>query len=183
MKKTISSRWPAKIKIIERAFICVLCVASMVLLVRDTMAQGKDDLSITLTAKKIVMKADGKESFEPADKAKPGEIIQYTAVYLNKSKGNIRNLEPTLPIPGGMEYVAGSAKPVPAKASTDGKIFEPMPLKRMVKSPDGTQREQAVPPSEYRALRWVVGDLAAGRSAVVIARARLTAAAGSSSIK
>jgi hypothetical protein len=46
---------------------------------------------------------------------------------------------------------------------------------RPVKQPDGTVIQQPVPWSEYRALRWSVGDLDAGKSVTVSARARLGA--------
>jgi uncharacterized repeat protein (TIGR01451 family) len=88
------------------------------------LAQSKDDLKITLTAEKVTVQKDGKEALVAATRAKPGEVIQYTAVYLNQSKGTLRNLAPTLPIPSGMEYIADSAKPAATQASLDRKVFE-----------------------------------------------------------
>ena len=48
-----------------------------------------------------------------------------------------------------------------------------MPLTRIVKQADGGERKVAVPISQYRALRWDVGTLAGGASAVVKLRVRI----------
>jgi uncharacterized repeat protein (TIGR01451 family) len=149
--------------------ICMLLGLSMQL---SVLAQNKD-LDIRLSAAKVVA-VDGKETLEIAEKAKPGEIIQYTAVYANKSGGDIRNLSPTLPIPSGTELIKDSANPTPSEASTDGGSFQKFPLKRKVKSADGQMVEEEVPLSEYRALRWSVGDLASGKSTSVVARVKIT---------
>jgi uncharacterized repeat protein (TIGR01451 family) len=139
-------------------------------------AQSKGDVAISLVAQKVIKAADGKEELKPADRAFPGEVVQYDALYRNTSERGVRNLEPTLPIPSGLEFLPDSAKPAPAKASIDGRTFEPFPLMRKITHPDGTIEQRPVPPSEYRALRWSVGDLAAGQSVAVSARARLIAA-------
>ena len=134
----------------------------------------KNDLAISLTARKVVKLADGKERLLPADRAFPGEVIQYDALYLNQSEAPLNNVSPTLPIPTGMVLVPESASPPPAEASLDGRTFEPIPLKRKVRLPNGDEKEEIVPPTEYRALRWHVGDMAAGAKATVSARTRLT---------
>jgi hypothetical protein len=72
-----------------------------------------------------------------------------------------------------LEYLPETAKPAPAMASLDGRNFEPFPLKRTVMLPDGTKKEEAIPYSEYRALRWALGDLDSGKATLVSARARL----------
>ncbi|HEY2952420.1 MAG TPA: hypothetical protein VGK40_07555 [Verrucomicrobiae bacterium] len=136
--------------------------------------ESKGDVAISLVAQKVSIAADGKEVLRVADRAMPGEVIQYDARYKNGGKEKVRSLEPTLPIPPGLEYLPDSAKPAPAKASLDGKKFAPVPLTRPVRMPDGQVVEQAVPFSEYRALRWNVGDLPAGESVTVSARARLS---------
>ncbi|HTD88501.1 MAG: hypothetical protein DMF06_11330 [Verrucomicrobia bacterium] len=134
---------------------------------------AKNDVVVTLKAQKVLHAADGSETLQVAERAMPGEVIQYDAVYKNQSKSGVRNLVPTLPIPRGLEYIPDSAKPAPAKASLDGKIFEPLPLKRKVTLPSGETVEQPVPPSEIRALRWEIGDLDAGAAKEISARARL----------
>jgi uncharacterized repeat protein (TIGR01451 family) len=136
-------------------------------------AQDKGDVTVILLAQKVARDAAGRENLVPADYARPGEIIQYDAVYQNRARHAVFNLQPTLPIPAGLEYVPGTASPAPHAASLDGKKFEPIPLKRKVTLPDGTVEEREVPPTEYRALRWQLGDLPAGGRATVIARARV----------
>lgn len=78
-----------------------------------------------------------------------------------------------LPIPAGFEFLPDTARPPPAKASVDGRVFEPLPLRRVVKLADGRIKEQLVPLAEYRALRWAIGDLAAGIVARVLLAAQL----------
>jgi uncharacterized repeat protein (TIGR01451 family) len=140
-------------------------------------AQSKGDVVVSLVAQRVSKASDGKEILAPADRAFPGEVVQYDAHYRNTSDRGVRNLEPTLPIPAGLEFLLDSAKPAPAQASVDGRTFAPFPLMRKVTRPDGTVEEQPVPPAEYRALRWSIGDLPAGEAVTVSARARLSVTA------
>jgi len=137
---------------------------------------AKNDLAISLTAKKVVRQADGKEKLLPADRAFPGETIQYDALYLNQSAKSLSGVAPTLPIPNGMIFVPESATPAPAQASLDGKKFQPIPIMRKVTLPTGEEKEEEVPATEYRALRWNAGDLAAGAKTTVTARTKLVPA-------
>lgn len=131
---------------------------------------------------KVVMKAEkvstqmGRESKSSADNAAPGDIVQYTATYKNTDKTAVKQVFAMLPIPAATEYISGTATPAGAMASTDGATFSPLPLKRWVKGSDGRTVEQEVPVSEYRALRWSLGDLAGGESRTVSARVRLRTA-------
>jgi uncharacterized repeat protein (TIGR01451 family) len=143
---------------------------------QNAVAQAvKSDVVVTLKAQKVLRGTDGSEVLKVADRANPGEVIQYDATYKNQGKAGVRNLVPTLPIPAGLEYIADSAKPAPATASVDGKNFQPLPLKRQVKLATGETVEQPIPSSEIRALRWELGDLDAGAAALITARARLAA--------
>jgi hypothetical protein len=136
-------------------------------------AQDQAGLTATLVTMKVVPLADGKERLVHAVEIRPGEVVHYVATYRNAFAAGIRDLQPVLPIPAGMQYVPGSATPQPAHASLDGRVFELVPLKRPVKLADGSMREEIVPASEYRALRWSLGDLASGASTNITARARL----------
>lgn len=126
-------------------------------------AKPESDLAINMTQAKVVMK-DGKEALEPADQAKPGDVIDYTAEYRNNSAKPISALEATIPVPAGTEYVADSAKPAPNKASLNGEKYEAIPLKRKVKHADGKEVEELVPFKEYRFLRWSAPAIDAGKS-------------------
>jgi uncharacterized repeat protein (TIGR01451 family) len=153
----------------------MICSAllGMVLCAGEALAQKATDVAVTLKAQKVLRARDGKEVLQVADRAMPGEVIQYDALYRNQSSSSVRQLEPTLPIPAGLEYIPESAKPAPAKASLDGKTFAPIPLMRPVTLANGETKQQPVPVSEYRALRWELGDLDAGKTALISARARL----------
>lgn len=133
---------------------------------------NKGPIDVELTAYKIVAKGE-KDELEAADKIKPGETIEYQVRYANNSKDAVKNLAATLPIPSGMEFVLGSALPAGAEGSTDGKTFVSLPIKRVTKNADGSTKIVMVPLSEYRALRWSIGELAAGKTVTVFARARV----------
>jgi uncharacterized repeat protein (TIGR01451 family) len=164
-----------RMMIVARSVAPLLVIALIALMWPDSArAQAaNNDVVVTLKAQKVLRAPDGKEVLQMADRAMPGEVIQYDAVYKNQSTTGVRNLVPTLPIPRGLEYIPDSARPAPAKASLDGKVFEPLPLKRKVTLPSGETVEQPVPASEIRALRWEIGDLDAGAAAQISARARL----------
>lgn len=135
-------------------------------------AHAQSQVAVSLLAQKVTVK-EGKEILVSAERAVPGEVIQYDARYQNQGKRAVQQLAPTLPIPAGMVFVPNSAVPAPAQASLDGKSFAALPLKRQVTRPDGRVVEEEIPATEFRALRWQVGDLAAAGKTNVIARARL----------
>ena len=122
---------------------------------------------------KVTQNADHKEVLTLADKIAPGDLLKYQVVYQNNGKSVISKIKATLPLPIGTTYVAGSAMPANATASLDGKDFAAMPLKRMVKKSDGKLEEQLVPLTEYRALKWELGELAEKNKVEVSARARV----------
>ena len=132
-------------------------------------------VDVKLTAFRVTTH-DGKDVLSPAEKTKPGETLEYQAVYTNSGDKAARGVLATLPIPVALEYLPGSATPEGATASTDGKTFAPPPLKRVSKGADGGTKVLIVPAGEYRFLRWNLGDLGAGKSAQVSARARVLGA-------
>jgi len=129
-------------------------------------------VAVELTANRVT-KAQGKEVLAPADQAKPGELIEYRALYRNDGAGEAKGLMATLPIPRGTQYVAGTAQPRGVEASLDGRTFAAVPLKRTVKSPDGRTVVEEVPVTEYRALRWPLGALPSREQRAVSARVRV----------
>jgi uncharacterized repeat protein (TIGR01451 family) len=149
----------------------VAVIAAIVLLSFAAQAEVK----VEMKAEKVSIQ-DGKEALLSAKQAAPGDIVQYTAIYRNKDKSPAKQVLATLPIPAATEYVSGTAIPAGAMASTDGTHFSPVPLKRMVKNGEGKLVEQDVPFSEYRALRWLLGDLAGGESRTVSARVKFRTA-------
>jgi len=157
----------------------VVCLFFGALVFLTPVAGAKDgDITATLTARKVVRSAAGVESRESAESARPGDVIEYRAVYTNRSAGLVKDLEGTLPIPEWTEYLPGGTTPAKAMASIDGKVYGPVPLKRKVKYPDGHEKIVDIPWVEYRFLRWNLGDLAAGASAEGVLRVRVVTGAG-----
>lgn len=133
---------------------------------------SKEPVSIELLAYKIVTNQQGEvtESL-PATQAKPNDVIEYRATYTNNTQKTIKGLLATMPIPPDTQFLAKST-PAQAQASTDGVNFAAMPLKRKV----GGQTVN-VPLQEYRALRWTIAELPAGKSVVVTAQTRVSSVA------
>jgi len=147
-------------------------VSLLFILPLSPLAQGPADVRVNLTAKRVAV-TDGEESLVSAEKAKPGEVIQYEAVYKNDGDAAVRNIAATVPIPAGLAFVEGSTKPPAAEASLDGKTFAPIPLTKEVKTEAGVLEKKLVPVAEYRALRWVINELPAGEATTVLLRARM----------
>lgn len=143
-----------------------------VALCAPALAFAAGDVHVALTAQRVTL-ADGKEVFAAADKARPGDVIEYRAVYKNDGRTAVRDLYATLPVPNGLEYLPRTAAPAVVLASTDGKSFAPIPLVRKTRTADGREVVREVPLSEYRALRWAIGTLAAKDSRTVRARMRV----------
>ena len=136
---------------------------------------AKPAVSVNLSAYEISMNKKGESVVKPVDQVKPNDIIEYRATYTNNTAKTINGLVATLPIPADTQFLAKST-PAKAQASTDGINFAAMPLKRKV----GTQMVN-VPLQEYRALRWTIAELPAGKSVIVTAQTRVnstTSAAG-----
>jgi len=152
--------------------IIALAFATVALLA-PALAFADGDVHVSLTAQRVTV-ADGHDVFASADKARPGDVIEYRAVYKNDGRYAVRELFATLPVPSGLEYLPKTAAPAVVLASTDGKSFAPIPLVRMQRMSDGREEAREVPLSEYRALRWSVGTLPSKESRTVAARMRVT---------
>ena len=129
---------------------------------------SKDPVSVELKTYLVSASADGKPTAKLVTKVKPNDIIEYRATYTNNTSGKIKNLAATLPIPAETQFLAKS-QPENAQASTDGTNFAPMPLKRK----EGNQMVN-VPLKDYRALRWTIAELPAGKSVIVSAQTRVS---------
>jgi uncharacterized repeat protein (TIGR01451 family) len=132
------------------------------------------EVKVLLIANKIIS-VDGTEKKEPGDKAKPGEVIEYVAEYKNPDRSSVKNVVATLPVPAGMEYLPSTAAPNQVMASTSDGNYAPVPLKKAVRGADGKVTQELVPYSEYRSLRWNLGDMAGGTSKSVRARMKVKA--------
>lgn len=162
----LSPRLPLALR--ARNFANALAIAGL-LAAATTSASAKDDVTVKLTASKITAAKDGKEKLIAADTARPGEVIEYSAVYRNETKQPVKGLEATVPIPAGLELLPDTALPAAPLASANGADFAAMPL--MAPPVDG--KSAPVPMAEYRALRWAIPQLAPGAIATVKLRARV----------
>ena len=151
---------------------CIFCVLSLV----GQVAWAQTQVTSVLVAQLVEM-VDGKAVLKPATQSKPGDVIDYSSTYKNSGTAAAEKLLATLPVPVGTTLLSGSAQPGSALASTDGSVFAPIPLMRSVRQADGSQRTEPVPMADYRALRWDLGTLAAGRTAVVSLRVRIDSTA------
>ncbi len=136
------------------------------------LAFASGPVNVALTAQRVTIE-NGRESLGSADAARPGEVLQYRAVYRNDGKAAVRSLMATLPIPAGLEYLPRTAAPAVVQASLDGKTFAPVPLMRRTRDAAGREVVREVPPSEYRFLRWSIGTLSPKETRTVVARARV----------
>lgn len=158
----------------SRAVILVVIAVGLLMNVARA-EEAAGSVAVNLVAAKIYLAADGSEKVTSADKARPGDIIEYRATYKNISRVAVHNLAATLPIPAqGIEYIAASSAPANAFASIDGKSYFSMPLTRTVLV-NGKPVVQNIPLNEYRYVRWNLRDLPAGASRTVIARVRVNA--------
>ena len=112
-----------------------------------------------LVVRQVVI-ASGHELLKPATAARPGDLLQYRAVYSNSGNQPADHLMASLPVPPGTTLQSSGIEPAGAQATVDGSHFAPMPLMRSVVGTDGRPHPQPVPLSEVRALRWDLGTLA-----------------------
>lgn len=130
---------------------------------------GASPVSAKLVQKLITTAADGKELLTDVSQVKPGDKLQYELTYSNAGTSGVKGLLATLPIPAGTTYQPDTAMPPPAAVSADGVQFSNPPLKRQIER-NGKVVEETIPPQEYKALRWSIGDLAGNGSVTVKAR-------------
>jgi uncharacterized repeat protein (TIGR01451 family) len=134
-----------------------------------------NNVLVALQAFKVVTTATGTK-LVATDAAQPGDTIEYQVTYSNKGATPARDVLATLPVPkGGLAYLPDSAIPAAVQASLDGTTFAPLPLTRSVMR-GGHQVTETVPVSEYRFLRWKLGEIKPGASTTVSSRMRLDSA-------
>ncbi|MDH6169251.1 putative repeat protein (TIGR01451 family) [Variovorax boronicumulans] len=134
-------------------------------------AGQKKAVAVVLTQSKVVKDAQGREQLVDASAVKPGDIVEYRAVYTNNTGKPVTGLVANLPIPEGLEYQPRSAKPGAnlVQAATKDAVFGPEPLVRKAAG----NKTEPVPYAEYRSLRWTLGQLPANGSTAVSVRAKV----------
>jgi uncharacterized repeat protein (TIGR01451 family) len=153
--------------IFQRSRFLTLSLLWLASLVGSAAAWAAGDVVSELMVWSVAQRDGGTEALLPVRTVKPGELLQYTAVYTNQGKAPVTRVVATLPVPAGMEL---AAVPAATLASLDGKSYAPAPLMRKVRGADGKEAEVAVPLSEYRSLRWPEQQIAAGAKYSVSAR-------------
>jgi uncharacterized repeat protein (TIGR01451 family) len=128
-----------------------------------------------LAVAKVERESGGRQKLKSARDAAPGDVLEYRVTYRNTTHARARGVIGTLSIPANrFTYVPDSASSgLLLEASMDGRTFEPAPLLRLVVGEDGKTKMEPIPPTEYRALRWQLGDLPARASVTVSARMRV----------
>jgi uncharacterized repeat protein (TIGR01451 family) len=162
-------RAPARVLLL----VASLCFANLAM-AQLKPADDSSPLAIVLTVKKVAIDAQGKETLADAPETKPGDLLEYSATYTNRSAKSIKDVVATLPIPQNTVYEANSAKPRGALAAV-GADYGAEPLLRKVRAKDGKEKTEPVPYAEYRSLRWRIATLEAGRAVTVAARVKVPA--------
>ena len=128
-----------------------------------------------LAVAKVSQKPVGQQIFQSARATGPGDVVEYRVTFRNTNYVPAPGVVGTLSIPANrLSYVPENTTPgLMLEASVDGRTFEPVPLRRLAVGDDGRLKMEPVPASEYRFLRWQIGDLPARGSVTVSARMRL----------
>lgn len=135
-------------------------------------AAAKSAIEVTLVQKKVLAGPKGAERLVDAGTVRPDDVIEYQATYTNTSAKPVTQVVARLPLPAGLAYVPRSARPAEGAAlAAQDNQFGPEPLMRRLV----TGKTEAVPYDEYRNVRWTLGQIPAGRSVTVSARARVEA--------
>jgi uncharacterized repeat protein (TIGR01451 family) len=139
-----------------------------------TFAQS-EDVSSTLEVYKITTNQQGEETAEEVTTITRGDTLEYQVTYTNNLPNSISNLQPVLPIPTGIEYMANTAEPEinTASLSPSGSNFQQLPIMREETTESGLATENEVPAREYRRLRWSVPSLDSQNSVTVTARVQV----------
>jgi len=143
---------------------CMLACLGLLSSVSALSAQA-DPLVAQIDAYIVTTAPDQAEVLKLAEVANPGDMILYRATFENQGEVALDAVKPIIPIPVGLAYVGGSAKPEPKEVSLDGTNFQPYPAVN--------QLGESVAPSAYRALRWDLGTLKADAPFTAELRAKL----------
>jgi uncharacterized repeat protein (TIGR01451 family) len=160
--RPLARRLPARATTAAAALFCSLALGAS--------AAAEGDVEVVLSAARVVVGEHGAEQLVTTEAVRPGDVVEYRATYTNQGGDAVRGLTATLPIPVDTQYLGLTATPAGVEASVDGVRFAPIPLMRQVVGKDGRERWEPVPASEYRALRWQIGELDANASRTVAAR-------------
>ena len=130
-----------------------------------------EPIQITLTQSAVT----GRQSDNDLSHVRPGDQVEYRAVYANTSQAPVVVVA-TLPIPPHMVYQPKSAHAssgAAALAATTEVQYGAEPLQRFVTDVSGKSHQVPVPYAEYRTMRWNLGAIPAGKKVTVSLRANV----------
>lgn len=114
------------------------------------------------------------QAFELTSREMQGDVVEYCATYFNGGEADIDGVSAVLPVPPGSTFIAGSAWPArQMEVSADAITFKSLTLIDRVPMPEGNEERTVAALAAYRAVRWDLGSLPAGASAVVRLRVRM----------
>ncbi|PNY81645.1 hypothetical protein [Deinococcus koreensis] len=144
------------------------------LLLGSALAQSPSPISLNLVmslVKNVTVGGKVTEQVVASPKSVfPGDVISQTVTVRNNTGKAIQNVPVKLPVPKSTSYLAAERglNVVRAEYSIDGgQTFAAAPLKKtvtVVENGKSVRKEVEVKPNEYTAVRWVIGELAAGQS-------------------
>jgi len=156
--------------------LCLILLTAAFSIAAPLADAADEPVSVVLALKLVTMDPEsGQELVADSDAVSPGDRVEYQVAYTNNLDYAISDVMATLPLPGGMEFVAGTELPRGATASLDGENFAAIPLTRTQTAADGSVTTVQVPYAEYRALRWQIALIDAGATVTVRARAQVSA--------
>ena len=144
----------------------------LLLLAGMALAQQVNLLSLSLQ-QSLVQAANGKAQERLVSSPKsvlPGDVLSQVVTAQNRGERTLKDVHVSLPVPKGTQYISpeSTLNVYPVQFSIDGgKTFAPAPLKRKVtvnENGKATVKEVVVKPSEYNAVRWIIPEVAAGKS-------------------
>lgn len=127
---------------------------------------SQEPLSVNFSVRKQVTDETGKAEWVAGQEAKPGDLLQYTAVYTNEGQGRLSAIKAVIPIPAEVTCIAESAQPTPAEASLDGVEFLPWEVALAAVADAGN-------PASIRSVRWSVSELQPGAKFEASIRAKV----------
>ncbi len=132
------------------AVFVVVCVASA--------AFGSGPLTGSIEAWKVVVSDDSaRESFVPAEKAEPRDLIEYRLTYANGGESALQGIAITDPIPSGTRYVTDTARAPRGAVVTfsvdNAKTFHSWPV-RVRKVENGQEKWVEATPDMVTHIRW-----------------------------
>lgn len=138
--------------------------------------EAESPLKSTMTSFIVQTTAEG-ESFAPADKIEPGNVIEYRIVYRNEADRPLRQIKAGALIPESTFYVPESAT---ASGSQDllfsidgGETYAVPPIHYTRSKEDGTTEQAVASPDMYNRIRWVIPVLEPGAERTLVYRVQV----------